>query len=147
MADKTRATSAKSAEEVEPELGPSADQHPALHGDPEDEVAGRSADGSSGKTYRKTFVMAGPAEIDSDHPQHEDNCSRTLEEALQRGLHPKGKARLVGTEVVDRDRRGVVSTACHYEVNVEPAITDHEAHTTVTPSSEVRIKGRHAFDS
>jgi hypothetical protein len=136
--------SRKAAEEQEPQLGPRADQHPALHGDPEGEVADRSADGSSGKAYRKTFVLAGPAEIPADHPCHEDNAIRTLEEAAQRGLHPKGKAHLVGTEVVDRDRRGVVSTACTYEVTVEPAITDREAHTTVTPSSDVRVTGRHS---
>lgn len=133
-------------EDEEPQLGPRADQHPALHGDAEGEVADRSADGSDGKTYRKTFVVAGPAEVGSDHPQHEDNCVRVLEEALHRGLHPKGKARLVGTEVVDESRRGVVSTACTYAVEVEPAITDTEAHTTVTPSSDVRVTGRHSAD-
>lgn len=132
------------AEEQEPELGPTSDQHPALYDDPEGEVAHRSADGSDGMTFRKTFVMAGPAEIGSNHPQHEANYGRVLEEALQRGLHPKGKARLAGTEVVDRDRKGVVSTACTYEVTVEPAITDREAHTTVTPSSDVRVTGRHS---
>ena len=138
------AKSYKAQPAEEPELGPRADQHPALHDDPEGEVASRSADGSSGKTYRKTFIVAGPAEIPADHPVHRDNCIRVLEEAMQRGLHAKGKPRLAGTEVVDESRRGVVSTACTYEVDVEPAITDHEAHTTVTPSSEVRVTGRHS---
>jgi hypothetical protein len=137
---------ARAAEEHEPETGPRADQHPALHGDPEGEVASRSADGSDGMTFRKVFVMAGPEQIPSDHPCHEANAVRVLEEALQRGLHPKGKARLTGSEVVDPTRRGPVSTACTYEVDVEPAVTDTEAHTTVAPSSEVREKTR-GFDN
>ena len=128
--------------EDEPETGPRADQHPALHGDVEGEVISRSADGSTGSTFRKTFVVAGPAEVKAGHPCHEDNAVRTLEEAVQRGLHPRGKATLAGTEVVDRDRRGVVSTACTYEVEVVPAVVDTEAHKTVTPSSEVREKER-----
>jgi hypothetical protein len=131
----------KADDEHEPETGPRVDQHPALHGDPEGEVASRSLD-SDGMTFKKTFVIAGPAEIPSDHPQHEDNAGRVLEEALQRGLHPRGKARLVGTEVVEISRRGVVSTACTYAVEVVPAVTDTEAHLTVTPSSEVREKQR-----
>jgi hypothetical protein len=138
---------AKPDEEIEPELGPRADQHPALHDDPEGEVASRSADGSDGMTFRKVFVMAGPAEIPSDHPCHEANAVRVLEEALQRGLHPKGEASLVGTEVVDETRRGPVSTACTYEVAVEPAVTDREAHTTVAPSSGVREKKARGTES
>jgi hypothetical protein len=138
----TKSYKAKADDEHEPETGPRADQHPALHGDPEGEVASRSADGSDGMAFRKVFVMAGPEQIPSDHPCHEDNAVRVLEEALQRGLHPKGEARLVGTEVVDRDRKGTVSTACTYEVEVVPAVIDTEAHKTVTPSSEVREKSR-----
>lgn len=140
----TKSYKVKAAEEQEPELGSSADQHPALHDDPEGEVASRSADGSDGMTFKKTFAMAGPAEIPSDHPCHEDNAGRVLEEALQRGLHPKAKARLLGTEVTEVSRRGVVTTACTYGVEVEPSITDTEAHTTVTPSSDVRVTGRHS---
>jgi hypothetical protein len=141
-----RSHRAKADDEHEPETGPRADQHPALHGDPEGEVASRSADGSDGMALRKVFVMAGPEQIPSDHPCHEANAVRVLEEALQRGLHPKGEARLTGSEVVDPTRRGPVSTACTYEVEVEPAVTDTEAHTTVTPSSGVREKTR-GFDN
>jgi hypothetical protein len=117
-----------------------------LHGDPEGEVANRSADGSDGMTFRKVFVVAGPAEIPSDHPCHEDNAVRALEEALQRGLHPRGKAALVGTEVVDRDRRGVVTTACTYAVEVVPAVIDTEAHKTSTPASDIRDRERKLAD-
>ncbi|HEY3689640.1 MAG TPA: hypothetical protein VGL46_04980 [Pseudonocardiaceae bacterium] len=137
-----RSHRAKADEEHEPETGPRADQHPALHGDVEGEVISRSADGSTGSTFRKTFVVAGPAEVKAEHPCHEANAGRTLEEAIQRGLHPRGKAALAGTEVVDRDRKGTVSTACTYEVEVVPAVIDTEAHRTVTPSSDVREKSR-----
>lgn len=135
-------TPVKHAKDDDEPEGSRAEQHPALAGDPEGEVDARSVDGSSGTMFCKIFVLGGPDEIPRDHPQHEDNCVRTLEEAIQRGLHPKGKARLVGTEVVDVSRRGVVSTACTYEVDVVPAVTDAEAHKTVTPSSEVREKQR-----
>jgi hypothetical protein len=144
MADKSVAPAAASkfATDEEVETSPREEQHPALVGDPEGEVVARSADGSSGTTFRKVFVIAGPDEIPSNHPQHEHNCVRTLEEALQRGLHPKGEARLVGTEVVERPRRGLVSTACTYEVEVLPAVIDTEAHETVTVSSKVQEKER-----
>lgn len=139
VADAVVSKRAKNDDEPE---GSRAEQHPALAGDPEGEVDARSADGSSGTTLRKVFVLAGPDEFPSDHPQHEDNCSRVLEEAIQRGLHPKGDARLVGTEVVERPRRGLVSTACTYEVEVVPAVIDTEAHETVTVSSKVEEKQR-----
>lgn len=113
--------------------GSRTEQHPALAGDKAAEVAARSADGAQGTTFHKTFVVAG--ELSDDHPQHEDNRIRVLEEAVQRGLHCKGKAKLAKSERVDEDRRGVVSTAYTYTVEVEPAVTDTEAHRTVTPSS------------
>lgn len=113
--------------------GSRAEQHPALAGDKAAEVAARSPDASKGTTFGKTFVIAG--ELSKDHPQHEHNCIRVLEEALQRGLHPKGEAKLAKSEKVDEDRRGAVSTAYTYAVEVEPAVTDTEAHKTVTPSS------------
>jgi hypothetical protein len=113
--------------------GSRSEQHPALAGDKAAEVAARTADVSKGTTFGKTFVIAG--ELSKDHPQHEHNCIRVLEEALQRGLHPKGEAKLHSSRRVDEDRRGVVSTAYTYGVEVEPAVTDTEAHKTVTPSS------------
>jgi hypothetical protein len=146
MAD-TRPSPHKRAEtrpevDEETETSPREEQHPALAGDVAVEVEERSADGSTGRGYRKTFVVAGPDEIPHDHPCHEDNRVRTLEEAVQRGLHPKGEARLVSREVVERPRRGMVSTACTYEVDVLPAVIDTEAYTTVTPSSAVTEKTR-----
>lgn len=100
-----------------------------------EEVAARSADGSKGLTFRKVFVMGGS--IPEGHPQHEANWLGVLQEALHRGLHPKGSVRLVSVELSDPTRRGQVTTTATYEVSVEPASTDTEAHTTVTPSSDV----------
>lgn len=144
MADaESSAASTSSGKHEAPEVaasGSAAEQHPALAGDPAAEVDARSADGSKGTVFAKTFVMAG--EFAKDHPVHEHNCIRVLEEAIQRGLHPKGEAKLVKTEKVDESRRGVVSTACTYSVNVEPAITDDRAHETVTPSSAARDESK-----
>lgn len=107
-----------------------------------DEVAARSADGSSGATFQKVFVLGGS--IPQGHPQHEANEIGVLQEALHRGLHPKGKVKLTKVEESEPDRRGQVSTTATYEVPVEPAVTDTEAHTTVTPSSEASSKARNA---
>jgi len=112
----------------------------AVRRDKAEEVAARSADGSSGTTFRKVFVLAGS--IPKGHPQHEANEVGVLQEALHRGLHPKGKVTLVKVEESEPDRRGRVNTTATYAVPVEPASTDTEAHTTVTPSSEVRSKSR-----
>lgn len=130
----------KAAPKHEAVEGSATEQHPALRGDKPAEVEARSADGAEGTSFHKTFVIAGPAEVGKDHPSHDDNVVRVLEEAIQRGLHPKGEAKLVGTEVVDKDRRGVVSTACTYAVDVEPAVTDAEAPTTVTPSKALKTR-------
>jgi hypothetical protein len=100
-----------------------------------EEVAARSADGSKGLTFRKVFVMGG--QIPEGHPQHEANWLGVLQEALHRGLHPKGKVQLANVEMSEPDRRGHVTTTATYEVEVEPASTDREAHTTVAPSSDV----------
>lgn len=108
---------------------------PAPKRDRVEEVAARAADGSAGLTLRKVFVMGGS--IPPGHPQHEANWLGTLQEALTRGLHPKGKAQTVNVEISEPDRRGAVTTTATYEVVVEPASTDTEAHTTVTPSSDV----------
>lgn len=114
--------------------GDRTEQHPALAGDKADEVSHRSADGSKGTTWRKVFLMSG--NVGKDSPQHEANCVRVLEEAIQRGLHPKGKAHLVSGDV-NTDEAGNTNTTCVYEVPVEPAVTDTELHKTVTPSSEL----------
>lgn len=113
--------------------GDPTEQHPALAGDKAAEVVARSADGSEGTTFLKTFIM--DRAIPRDHPCHKSNAIRVVEEALQRGLHPKGHVQLADHKQSDPDPRGKVNTTCTYSVEVEPAVTDTEAHKTVTPSS------------
>lgn len=115
-------------------------QHPALHGDPEGEVAKRSADGSSGMTFHKVFVLGSGITDDAEHPQHLANLAGTLQEAINRGLHPKGEPKLVSVNHGQPDRRGAVSSWCKYTVDVEPAVTDTKAHTTETPTSFLEKK-------
>jgi hypothetical protein len=115
--------------------GDPTEQHPALAGDKAAEVDARSADGSEGTTFLKTFIM--DRAIPRDHSCHKNNAIRVVEEALQRGLHPKGHVQLAGHEQSEPDRRGKVNTTCTYSVEVEPAVTDTEAHKTVTPSSHL----------
>lgn len=122
---------APDTEEDEPQVSSSHEQFPSLHGQPEVEVEARSADGAEGTSYRKTFVLLGT--FPEGHPAHEDNARHTLEEAIQRGLHPKGEARLVDTKEVP-EVRDLVSSELTYEVEVVPAAVDDEAPTTVTPS-------------
>jgi hypothetical protein len=117
-------------DEAEPQVGGDQEQFPSKHGEPETEVAHRSADGSSGMKYRKTFVLLGV--FPEGHPAHEDNARHTLEEAIQRGLHPKGEAVLVDTKEVP-EVRDLVSSELTYEVEVVPAVVDDDAPGTVTP--------------
>jgi len=113
----------------EPQTGSAREQFPAAFDAPETEVAHRSADGSSGLAWHKTFIVLG--EFGADHPIHADNQVRVYEEAIQRGMHPKGDARLIETEQI-REVRGLVSSALTYAVDVVPAVVDHAAPETVT---------------
>jgi len=113
----------------EPQTGSAREQFPAAFGDPETEVAHRSADGSAGTAWHKTFVVLG--EFGADHPIHADNQVRVYEEAIQRGMHAKGEARLIDTEQI-REVRGLVSSALTYAVDVVPSVVDHVAAETVT---------------
>jgi hypothetical protein len=131
MADETVIPASEGRHERAEPVG----DEPTPRRDRVEEVAARSADGSKGLTFRKVFVMGG--QIPEGHPQHEANWLGVLQEALHRGLHPKGKVRLTNVEETEPDRRGAVSTVATYVVDVEPASTDREAHTTVAPSSDV----------
>ena len=119
----------RETDDREPQTGSAREQFPAAFDAPETEVAHRSADGSAGLAWHKTFVVLG--EFDADHPIHADNQVRVYEEAIQRGMHPKGDARLIETEQI-REVRGLVSSALTYAVDVVPAVVDHAAPETVT---------------
>lgn len=128
---------------VEAELGSHRAQFPALYGDPEAEVASRSADGHEGTVFRKTFLVSG--QVGEEHPMHEHNKRAALEEAIQRGLHPRGEPRLVEVEHVCTDeRRGTVSTASTYAVETVPSSVDHDPVDTATPTKLKSWRGDEA---
>jgi hypothetical protein len=109
---------------------PLSEQFPALAGDPQREIEQRSADGADEGRFLKTFVV--DREVGEDSPMHARNAVGVVQEAIQRGLHPKGDVYLVDRTVVQEKRS--VSTELTYAVDVEPASVDHDPASTVTPS-------------
>jgi hypothetical protein len=102
-----------------PVTGSKTEQHPSLGGDPDAEIAQRTADGTASTPgrYRKTFVLdvalAEPAVLAESH------TSAMKQEAAQRGLRATGDPVLVDTQVTEH-RRGT-TTALTYEMPVTPA--------------------------
>lgn len=99
--------------------------------DPEAEVAKRSADGSDGTRHVKEFVLLGDALPEEDGPDHDPNKVGVLQEAIQRGLHPRGDVSFDGVE----DQPDGVSRLFRYSVEVVPAAVDSEPEQTTTPRS------------
>lgn len=99
--------------------------------DPVAEVAQRSPDGSSGLTHYKQFLVAASGTPgDDDDPWHDANKRAVLQEAIQRGLRPKGDVKFVGAE---EQTDGLLLT---YEVSTDPAATNPDPPSaTTTPSS------------
>jgi hypothetical protein len=112
-------------------LDPAKAQFPSKLGEPEVEVAERSADGSQGMKYTKTFLVEG--EVAKDSPMHVDNARLVLGEVIQRGLHAKGNVMLDDTRVNRMPRW--TTTELDYSVEVAPSAIDHEASLTVTPGN------------
>lgn len=104
---------------------------------PEEEVASRSADGSEGVRHVKEFVVLGASFGDEDGPEHEANKLAVLQEAIQRGLHPRGDVSFDGAET----QHDGVSRLLRYSVDVVPAATDSEAEQTTTPRSAADGEG------
>lgn len=127
---------AAAAEDVE--KSPEREQHPALDGNPVVEVEKRTADlpegGAGGQVFHKTFRVQLDDDPGPDHPLHHANKTRVVEEAIQRGLHPTEAPKLLGSELVDRHRRGGSTIDLRYSVAVTPAIVDHEPQESVAPS-------------
>lgn len=107
-----------------------AEQFPAIAGNPQAEIEQRSVDGVSDGQFVKVFIV--DREVASDSPMHAMNAVAVLQEATQRGLHPKGDVFLVDMNTVHSRRS--VSTELTYAVDVVPASVDHEPETTVAPS-------------
>jgi hypothetical protein len=111
----------------------SAKQFPAKAGDSGAEVAQRSEDGADGTHFVKQFVILGgpPA---TDGPEHLANKAGVVNEAIQRGLHPRGDVSFDG--VTDHDDG--VSRVFTYSVETVPASVDHASAETTTPSDVMK---------
>jgi hypothetical protein len=112
-----------------------ARQFPAKAGVPEAEVAERSADGSDGMRFVKDFVVLARQWGGSDS-EHTANKVGVVNEAIQRGLHPRGDVRFDGSE----DQPDGVSLTLTYSVQTVPASVDHHPGETTTPRDV--IEGR-----
>ncbi|MEU7240319.1 hypothetical protein [Streptomyces sparsogenes] len=105
-------------------------QSPAKAGEPEIEVEERSADGSQGMRHVKEYVVREPSGLgDKDGPEHEANKAGVTQEAIQRGLHPRGDVRLDGVE----DHHDGLSRVYQYSVTVVPSAVDDQPGETTTP--------------
>jgi len=109
-----------------------AKQHPAKAGEPETEVDERSADGSDGMRFVKQFVVLAARWNDEDY-QHEANRAGTVNEAIQRGLHPRGKVSFDGGE----EHPDGLSLVLTYSVDTVPASVDHHPEDTTTPRAVI----------
>lgn len=103
-------------------------QHPAKAGEPEVEVDERTADGADGMRFVKEFVILA-AQWDADTYDHDANRAGVANEAIQRGLHPRGEASFDGAT----DHEDGVSTVLTYSVDTVPASVDHHPEDTTTP--------------
>ncbi|WP_030917315.1 hypothetical protein [Streptomyces sp. NRRL B-24720] len=100
---------------------------------PETQVAKRSADGSDGTRHAKEFVVLGGQFGETDGPEHEPNKLATLQEAIQRGLHPRGDVSFDGTDLTGDG----VSRSLRYSVEVVPSAMDSEPEKTTTPRKQI----------
>ncbi|MFD4596726.1 hypothetical protein ACFWPQ_01710 [Streptomyces sp. NPDC058464] len=104
-------------------------QFPAKAGNPEAEVAQRSTDGSDNLTFVKEFVVTTANWPDGDDAAHDANKEAVLNEAIQRGLHPRGDVSFDGTTA----HADGVSTVLTYSVETIPASVDRSPQDTITP--------------
>lgn len=105
-----------------------ARQHPAKAGEPEVEVDERSADGSDGTRFVKQFVVQAARWNDQDY-QHEANRAGVVNEAIQRGLHPRGDVAFDGQQ----EHPDGLSLVLTYSVETVPASVDTNPSETTTP--------------
>lgn len=105
-----------------------ARQFPAKTGEPATEVDERSADGSDGMRFVKEFVVLARQWGDSDD-EHTANKAGVVNEAIQRGLHPRGDVAFDGSE----EQPDGVSLKLAYSVDTVPASVDHAPEDTTTP--------------
>jgi len=110
-------------------------QFPSLDGEPEQEVAQRTATDTDGNWFRKVFTVHNRNHtqgLGPDHELHLPNFAAVLQDALQRGLHPKSAPELESEEAHPLDPN---STNLTYKVQVVPAVADEDPASTVTPGT------------
>lgn len=112
------------------------EQFPAKSGAPEVEVGKRSADGSDGTRFVKEFVVLA-RDWTGEEYQHEANRAGVANEAIQRGLHPRGDIDFDGQE----EHRDGVSLTLTYSVDTVPASVDHHPEDTTTPRDVIEDAG------
>ena len=111
-------------------------QHPAKAGEPEVEVDKRTADGADGMRFVKEFVVLARQWTDED-AAHAANRAGVVNEAIQRGLHPRGDVSFDGaTEQPDG-----LSLTLAYSVQTVPASVDHTPADTTTPRDVIQDGG------
>lgn len=104
-------------------------QFPSLAGQPNVEVAERSADVSRGssKVHRKVFrVFTAGLEFDAASFDHQPNFTATRQYMIDHGLRPLGDVSFVGAEAYDGK-----NTDLTYQVEAVPAAIDDTADITV----------------
>lgn len=109
-----------------------AKQFPAKAGAPDVEVDERSADGSDGTRHVKQFVVLARQWGGSDD-EHTANKAGVVNEAIQRGLHPRGDVAFNGSE----EQPDGVSLTLTYSVDTVPASVDHHPEDTTTPRNVI----------
>lgn len=117
-------------------------QFPAKAGAPAVEVDKRSPDGSSGTRHVKEFVVLGEHWTGEEY-QHEANKAAVANEAIQRGLHPRGEATFDG----DEDHEDGVSLVLTYSVETVPSSVDDQPEDTTTPRDVIEADGKDTSSS
>ena len=117
-------------------------QFPAKAGAPDVEVDERSADGASGTRHVKEFVVHG-RNWSGEEYQHEANKAAVTNEAIQRGLHPRGDVSFDGAE----DHDDGVSVVLMYSVETVPSSVDHSPEDTTTPRDVIEADDKDTSSS
>ena len=103
-------------------------QFPAKAGEEAVEVDQRSPDGAKDTRHIKEFVVPAARWTGEDY-QHEANRAALVNEAIQRGLHPRGDVAFDGQE----DHPDGLSLILTYSVDTVPSSVDHNPEDTTTP--------------
>jgi hypothetical protein len=117
-------------------------QFPAKAGAPDVEVDERSPDGAEGTRHTKEFVVLGDGWTGEEY-QHEANKAAVANEAIQRGLHPRGEATFDGAE----DHEDGASIVLTYSVETVPSSIDHSPEDTTTPRDVIEGDGKDTSSS